>query len=402
MTPRPRWLPAVVVALAGCRSPAPAPLSEGVYVWQRVWTEAVGGAMVDAAPVFDERIVLAVETDAGRQVWTGVWTADGQPVVDPGLDWTPAPRALGGPVGLALRWSSPETALAPGVVVGLVRSALKRANVSGWTVSSVHLDADIPAGLLTEWAAVVATVADETEEPVHVLALVDHIGKPGWTALTRAADRVVVQVHSVPLDRPTGPVLFDGDLARSALEEAAATTEGALAVALPTHTLTHRSTGAAVRASPADLAPWRAALAAGPPKHLEEVLWFRLPVPGDPSTWTGEALAEVRAGRVPSGTLRTSIGPAPPDWKAADTVRAVWLETEGPDHAPVPSLEVCSGGGPLAVTAMDDRYRVAAPSKGCVRLAVTAARWMAPEQRQAVALVLSGTPDALQVANAGE
>lgn len=365
------------------------PLRHSVYVWQRVWTDAVDDAVERASVDFGERVILAVETDGRGPVWSGVWSADGLPRrVLPEPVSSDAVR-LQGPVSLAVRWSDADDVVSVDGVIALVQAVLDRARGLGWTVRGLHLDADVPTGRLAAWAAVVAEVQDAVDVEVSVLALVDHVDKAGWRALTEAADTVVVQVHSVPVAGADRPVLFRPDLATSAIERAGETAHGSLAVALPTHTLTDARTGGAVRAEPQEVAAWLAEVSARPPARLRGVAWFRLPVRDDSGTWTAETLDDVRGGRSPQSTVEAHLGAPPAAWAAGEAARALTVTARGRDHAWLPGLEVCVPEGRLAVAPMDPRYVDRPPDGSCVTLVPRADQLLPPGPGAPVALVLA-------------
>jgi len=389
--------------VVGCgAAPEPAwsdaPLQHSAYVWQRAWSPEVRAAVASADGA--ERVVLVREADAASTVWTGFWSADGQPVRNPPATWAPSGEAPAGEVALALRWNDPTTALQAGVVSGGVAAVLERARAMGVGVSSVHLDADIPTGRLADWAAVVRGAARDNNVKVAVLTLVDHVGKPGWETLTDAVDAVVVQVHSVPIATKGGPVLLDLPTADRALRHAVATSAAPVWLALPTHTLTHATTGAAVRAEPALVAPWVGELIRRHPPGLAGVVWFRLPVEGDDDTWTTETWAAVRAGTVPESTLSVVLEHPPVEWGAGPSARAVMVAVDGPDHRWLPTLDVCVDTGRLLVAPTDPRYRERPRVGDCVRLTPRTDSLLAPGGQEPVALVLAEhTPRVVVVEN---
>ena len=374
----------------------PSTFEHHVYVWQRVWTPDVEAAVHAAEADFADRVLLAVESTERDTVWTGLWSLDGQPRRSPASSWTPDAQRHLGSVALALRWSDADRALKAGVVRDQVGRVLQRAADRGWAVSAVHLDADIPTARLPEWASVLAEVKSAHPVDLAVLTLVDHVDKPGWTALTTAVDSVVLQVHSVPLARADRPVLFDPETARRAVTAALASSAGPVFVALPTHTLTDARTGGAVRAEPATVVGWLDPTQNPLVDALAGVAWFRLPVPSAPDTWTAEALADVRAGTVPPSAIAASTGPAPEAWNAAETTRAVHLRSTGHDHSWLPTLDVCVPSGRIAVLPMDDRYRDRPGAAQCVVLEPRSDQLLAPDAQVAVALVLSDAPAELR------
>lgn len=369
--------PLALLALAACRGPAPpaAPLEHRAYVWQRDWTPAVATAVEAARETFDGVTILGVEHEPGGPRWTGLWH-------------TPAPPDA---AGLALRWSTLERALEAATAQSDAEELLARAAAAGILVHELHLDADVPTARLPEWAAVVEGLADTLPVPLAVLCLPDHIGKPGWQRLDAAADRLVVQVHSVPLPAAEGPVLLDPARATGWLEAARAASTGAVSVALPTHRLTDRRSGAEVRAEPGLVAAWLPTLGDLPAPGTAGVDWFRLPVPGDPDTWTAEALAAVRAGAVPAAGCTAALVPPPASWGAHPAARLVELRATGPDHLWLPSVTLCSDE-PFAAAALDGGYRAAprateGPDPRCQSFAPRAQALLAPGRTRKLLLV---------------
>lgn len=350
----------LVLALNGCtENTVSVNILDETYAWQRVWTPAVVDAVQGDAG--DRTVVLAAEVEERGTIWTGLWTETGQPVADLPMDWTPTARALPNPVGLALRWSDVDQAMNTTQAKELATLVLDRAAAAGLTVGTLHLDADIPTARLAAWATVVDELA-EAVEPVDVLALtlVDHIDRPGWAALGAAADGLVLQVHSVPTMGAAGPTLLDVAQAKRHLQRALDTDVGPITLALPTHTLHERQTGRAVRADPADVAPWVAALQASPPKGLAGIIWFRLPVAGDPSTWTADTFAAVRRGALPStpeAPVVVQLGAPPPAWGAHPSALLLSLQVVGPAQVPRPVLTL-DAESPMVCAALDHTWQV--------------------------------------------
>lgn len=379
----------VVATAAACA--APGPLPHDVYVWQRVWTPRVALA-VDQATGVDERVVLAAEDD----VWTGFWTNDGQPIRAPRADWRPTAKRRGS-YALALRWSQASQALTPGQVSSQIHTALGYAAHAGFPVTRVHLDADIPTARLPDWAAIVASTAAETDVPLSVLCLVDHIGKPGWSELGRAADQRIVQLHSIPVGSIENAQLFDPIAAKHAIDRLPA--DGApVAIALPTHTLRDKRSGRAVRANPAAVLTLLNELAHVSPRTVDRIIWFRLPVADDPTTWTTAAWTAVRQGRFPRHEWTSTIDLPPADWQAAPAVRVHTLTATGEDHGQLPTLRFCGVTVGL-VMPLDGRYQAAKedPSPHCVQSAPTADDWLPPQTPFATHIFTTDTPITIEL-----
>ncbi len=340
--------------LAACRPEAPPPpLRHHAYVWQRQWTPAVQAAVAAPPAGLDGLALLAAEHGPAGTVWTGLW--------DPALR---APLQARGPLRLVLRFADAEDALDPAVLGATVAALRDRAAGAGLPLAELQLDADVPTARLSDWAAALASLPATAAE-LTVLSLPDHACAPGWAAVDAAVDRIVLQVHSVPLAGRSGPTLLDTDQADAWLDRALGCTTRPLTVALPTHSLRDRHTGALVRADPAAVAAWLPTLAGRP--GLAGVAWFRLPVLGDPHTWTGAALSAVLAGRAPTRGLSATLGPLPADWGAGATARgqALTVAATGEDHVPLPALELCADG-PFAAAPASLAYQPAPTApQGC-------------------------------------
>ena len=293
-------------------------LLQQAYVWQRAWTPAVATGVRQAAGKVGGLAVLAAEIE---------WK-DGQPrSIMPKID-VPALKAVGVPVAMAVRigpWAGPFDATDARTVQirAWIAETLAGARKDGWEPSEWQLDFDAATsklpGYLTWLRLFRETVAPL---PVSFTALPHWLTSPALRAMAEATGRFVLQVHAVERARANDPqpLLIDPAAARRWVEQA-----GSLgvpfSVALPTYrsTVGFNAFGKIVgidsegpaRAWPAgtrvvsylspaaELARLVADWTTDRPATLRNLIWYRLPVPGEARNWTWKTLGAVMAGRAP-------------------------------------------------------------------------------------------------------
>jgi hypothetical protein len=277
--------------------PAPAPLVEDVYVWQRAWTRDVEEAVATHGPTFDGVRALAAELEGEKTV-----------VVD-------AKAALAGrPVVAVIR---ADGAKPPSVEA--VRAAIHVVLAKNPGVVGVELDHDCASSKLATYAKVLRAVrGDVGGRTLSITALPSWTPAPDLDDVLAAVDEVVLQVHSV--DKPERGI-FTSAKARADLDafasRVARTRAMAVRVALPAygHALAvddkgqvvrvaseeHKDVGANVSwrevwAEPREVSVFLRELRASPPPGVRGVVWFRLPVAGDRRSWSSSTLTRVRKG----------------------------------------------------------------------------------------------------------
>ena len=192
--------------------------------------------------------------------------------------------------------------------------------------------------------------------PVVITALPNWLDRKAFGALTRAADGVVLQVHS--LERPSGPdvamTLCDPAAARAAVERCARLGRP-FRVALPTYgyvlgfdpkgKLLGVSAEGPVPAWPPDtrcreLRADASAMAqlvrdwtASRPAVLTGIIWYRLPIKDDELNWQWATLLAVMAGRTPRPVLRVQVRHAEPAMSEVDLVNDG--DADGPSQVTV-------------------------------------------------------------------
>jgi hypothetical protein len=252
-----------LVAL-GCSEPVE--LTHAAYVWQRSWTPAVSAA-VQAAPA-DELRVLAVEFERGELVRVDVDVS-----------------ALAASRRAVVAVARVDGARLPdGLNLEPLHAVVARWRAGGVRVVGVEVDHDCAAGALGNYADWLAGErARSPGERWSITALPAWTGAGALPRLTGLADEVVLQVHAV-----RAPSIFEAGRARAWLEAfSVARGPGQLRVALPTYRV---EAGAAL---PDEVQAFLTELREDPVPGLVGVSWFRLPVEGDRSAWSGATLRAV-------------------------------------------------------------------------------------------------------------
>lgn len=292
------------------------------YVWQRVWTDDVREGVRAAASVLDGFRVNAasVGTASGwvaHTVDVNALAAAGRPVravvridADVVMDGSTVGAAL---TGLAERWRS-----------------------AGVDVVGVEVDHDCATARLPAYSSALRAVRAQVpaDLALSVTALPTWSSSPALDDVIAAVDEVVLQVHAV--DPPTRG-LFDPGRARDAVRAYAGRTEH-LWVAAPAYGL-RLATGVELRVDPAAVVGFVAAL---DPDEVDGVVWFRVPVRGDPRAWPLAAIAAADRGEVPHGRVVAEARPGP------DGVFDLWLANDGLAWVPMPTRVTVRGACSLA------------------------------------------------------
>ena len=298
-------------------------MQQAAYVWQRVWTPEVRGAV-------EERIgaMSGVTVLAGEVAWRG-----DEPVLAPvRLPWRDL-AGCGRPVTLAMRLGSCDGSVlrserAREEVAGAALELAERARAEGLEPCELQLDFDAATSQMDAYRHLVRRVAERLSPlPVTITALPSWMSGRDFGALVRSVPRFVLQVHSIEKSRLDGPEpsICDADQARRWAERAAAfgvpfdvalPTYGYLVVrgaagrvtGLVAEANDDRLSGAAslqrVSADPAALAALVRDWSLDRPACMRGVVWYRLPVEGDRLNWSWPTLASVMAGRAPAGAIR--------------------------------------------------------------------------------------------------
>lgn len=302
-----------------------------VYVWQRQFSPAVFQALREVRDVTDGSAVLALEVS---------WSKGRPEVFRSSVDFA-ALAAAGRPVGLVLRVGPYPGITTEGegparFLVDLVMELLASARRQGLEPAELQVDFDCASAKLGGYRVWLEALR-QAAAPVKLTftALPDWLGRDDFSALARAADGFVLQVHS--LEKPTGPdEIFElCDPVRAwAWIQLAGAIGVPFRVALPTYgyRLAFDATGrfeALSAEGPAVARPagtrWRTVrtdvsavsglarrLASAPPAGCTGVIWFRLPAEGDQLNWN-------------LVTLKTALRDKPPVSRLE--VEVVWVES---------------------------------------------------------------------------
>lgn len=348
-------VPCLLVAVFyGCDRPhGSGPLTQDVYVWQRVWTDAVAKA-VGEAPVqshgrMREVVPLAAE----------VTFCNGQPAaIRPALAYDALKKVPS--CGLALRIAPYPGPFSRDDAMGqylqkLACTLVADARKAGCPVAELQVDFDCAESKLEGyriWVSVIRKALEAIPEPVpaSITVLPSWMNRPEFGPLVREAGRYVLQVHSAELPRVGGePVLCDPVRARRWVDQAAAFGVP-FRVALPTYTslVAVSPEGKVVGVSnegphpawPADARTLTARSNAlelaqlvrewicRRPTAMTGIVWYRLPVSTDRMNWRWPTLVAVMEGRAPRSALRADASPGNPS--------DIRLVNEGERDEPLP------------------------------------------------------------------
>ncbi|HEY5792008.1 MAG TPA: DUF3142 domain-containing protein [Chthoniobacterales bacterium] len=314
---------ALLPLLSACSRPAP--LQNGVYVWQQKPDRAVGNAIERAAPRMDIFYLHAADwVFRNNQATTSRFEPDWQAI-----------RASKKPAGLVLRISFAQGGLgssprhAPDVI-RLGRSLIDSTRSAGIACGEFQIDYDCPESKLAIYAAFLKEIQSSLPDvSLTFTALPSWLKHPEFKQLARVTNRHVLQVHSLELPNKddSTATLCDPSKALTAID-AASRIGVPFWVALPTYRClvvlneagerieiisenlsSMPAEGARVipgAAVPGELAALMARLRLHPPKGLLGVVWFRLPVDTDRMNWSWPTLQAVMDGRVPESRLRVT------------------------------------------------------------------------------------------------
>lgn len=304
----------------GCHEPTPKGLgllTQRGYLWQRAWSPAVADALREAQKRVDGVVILGAEI---------VWTGRTPQTVRATIDWETLKNSKK-PVALALRvapFPGPFSADDPPArhVAETAKALLAAAKAHGVELSEFQLDFDCAEKKLAGyriWLRLLRPLIQPVRFVITTLPV--WLDEPQFSALVHDVDGYVLQVHSVPTLVESGrTVLCDTGLARKWVDKAAKL-KLPFSVALPTYRCLagYDSAGkllgvAMDSVDPAwppgtrvlefatnadDLASLVKEWQTGRPPELQELLWYRLPLPTDARNWRWATLSAVMAGRTP-------------------------------------------------------------------------------------------------------
>ena len=308
------------ILFGACNRTAPTvsgPLPQRGYLWQRDWTAAVNGAVLEAQTRIDGVIFLGAEIS---------WAAGKPEVVKTGINWQTL-ESNGASYGIAMRIApypgpfSPDDTTAQ-FIVGVAKSLTDLATSHGVALSEFQIDFDCPQKNLRAYRGWLHSI----REAIHPLRFVittlpAWLDDPEFVPLVREADGYVLQVHSVPNSTVNGRAnLCDAQSARTWVRKAARIGLP-FSVALPTYRCSagYDASGKLLSVAMDSVQPawppgtrvlefatnvdemamlvkeWQRAR----PPQLREIIWYRLPVATDLRNWRWVTLSAVMSGRKP-------------------------------------------------------------------------------------------------------
>ncbi|MGJ8654950.1 MAG: DUF3142 domain-containing protein [Akkermansiaceae bacterium] len=279
-------------------------IPQEVYVWQRVWTDAVTHAVETRTPEFSNTVFLAAEISYQNQQWTC------QPFQSPIHHTNKHP----GEFTLAFRIHTnaakshwPNTAL---------QEITQLLHLYAPTAKSIQIDYDCPSQKLADYTKLLTHLKQEFPNKIlEITCLPDWLNYPEFTTLAQQTDRFIMQVHGVS-GHGEGRALCNTDHAyKTAL--ACAEFGKPYLIALPTyrHAISYGSDGKINNiASEGKFQKLRYEIASADPSQLSHlirewqtqrpalmqgIIWYRLPVTTDRMNWTWDTLQKVRHGQQP-------------------------------------------------------------------------------------------------------
>lgn len=306
---------------------------QGIYVWQRKWTDEVTSSVLHAGGVADRLFIFggtitALEGRLRTEVLKPDWAtaaASGRPV-------TPVLRAQG-PVAPMLARTDSASSVAR-AIASLYSQIQTRAAARGCKIVGLQLDYDCATSKLDDYRALMDKVRHELPGvELSITTLPSWLSSWSFAPLAHACDWYVLQVHGAEkptrIDEPVVLCRYDhvaGYIAR------AGRIDVPFRVALPTYgyRVVFDKSGnfshfigetplpdevtrdlMTVQADPVEVAEIVANMQTRRPAACRGVIWFRLPVESDDMNWNWDTLEAVMAGHAPSTMVHAEFRRAP-------------------------------------------------------------------------------------------
>ena len=271
----------------------PLRFDQQVYIWQRVWTAEHNEALKRSRPLFSTLRILGMQFHPQEgirhfTVNTSLIKQDGRPV------W------------LVARLDGQLTRLNNQQIIHHIQQTLREWQKAGITLVGVEIDYDAPTAKLEEYLTLLSKLHQTlpTNIKLSITALPTWLESPHLARLLRIADTSVLQVHNV-LSPEKG--LLDDSLAQRWVKQYARQTTHPFFIALPAYgsalTSDNRVESEAplyvaeemreLSVSPQTIADFIQYLEQQPPRGLQGLVWFRLPLAGDRRAWSLTTLEAV-------------------------------------------------------------------------------------------------------------
>jgi hypothetical protein len=297
-------LACIFATLLLCANPASAAWTHGVYVWQRVHTPELLATLQQERSTFAEMRVLAAQGETG-----GAWAT----LVPDWQAWQGIEAALI-PV-LRLQGSQPLPDIAPLLQqIAAIRASWQQ---HGLQFDRIEIDFDCAESQLPVYLQLLTHLRNELKGmhlQLDVTALPSWLEHAAFHELLGIVDRVTLQVHAVVAPREG---IFDAVQAERWIRRLDALSTRAFAVALPAYgarlvldrqqqvvgveheavLAIHNTTHLDIESDPHAVQALLQSLRRTPPGHLQQIQWFRLPLPGDERAWSLATLKAVMTGQ---------------------------------------------------------------------------------------------------------
>jgi hypothetical protein len=296
----PRLLLLGLAMLLNACAPAPAPLDQQLYIWQRQWLPAHADALRQSHADFSTLRVLALQAHP-KAGWAFAY---------PDFD---ALRKDGRPLIAVIRLDGQLPQLDNQAILQRALDLARTWQAAGLRLQGVEIDHDCATARLPAYRELLAELRRQLPGELHlsVTALPAWLESPLLAQLLSVVDSSVLQVHAVNDPRQG---LFDQAEALQWAWQYAKHTDKPFHLALPAYgvALLKTANGALLvesetplnrpgerrelEAKPEDVANLHAQLRHRSPANLRGIIWFRLPLAGDKRAWPLATLLAVARG----------------------------------------------------------------------------------------------------------
>lgn len=270
---------------------------EQVYIWQRVWNPQHAAALYNSRDLFSTLRVLGLQVlphEGARDI-----------SVDTALL-----RKDGRPLWLVVRLDGQLSQLDQDMIFDHLLRTLQRWREAGLPVAGVEIDHDASTARLPDYQHFLQQLRQQLPKKLQlsITALPAWISSPYLPGILQQVSSSVLQVHAV--NSPERG-LFNGSKALRWVRQYARISNHPFRVALPAYGMGLLGTGAQgpevesetslriagniheLSVTPAQVADFMLQLSKHLPKHLQGLIWFRLPLAGDRRAWSMKTLRAV-------------------------------------------------------------------------------------------------------------
>lgn len=302
----------VLIGVGGWRSENTIPLDQQLYIWQRQWGASHELALTQSRAQFSTLRVLALQAFP-KEGWRLAR-----------VDFTLL-KGDGRPVIAVVRLDGQLKTLNQADITTQIQQLQAYWQEQGVSLAGVEIDHDAGSARLADYRHFLQQlrwVLPSTLK-LSITALPAWLDSPELPSLLQTVDSSVLQVHAVSDPRHG---LFDPQQARRWAERWSRVTSKPFYLALPAYgvALLPTADGAPVvvesevpidrggrrqelLADPQQLAALVGELRDDPPRYLEGLVWFRLPLLGDRRAWSMATLSAVASGEPLTGQLILSL-----------------------------------------------------------------------------------------------